>query len=149
MREIRTDIEIAAPPAEVWSVLMAFDAYGDWNPFMPSIQGDARSGERLTVEIEPPGGRRMTFKPTVLAAEPNQELRWIGRLLLPGLFDGEHALRIEPIDARRSRFVQQERFTGILVGLFHRTLDKTELGFEQMNAALKERVEAARRTPTS
>ena len=143
MRELRREIEIDAPPDAVWRVIANFDAYGDWNPFIPSISGDARVGETLTVRIAPPGARAMTFRPKVLAAEPDRELRWIGRLLFPGLFDGEHALRVEPLNAGRSRFVQEERFTGILVGLFGGTLDKTELGFEQMNAALKQRFEAA------
>ena len=34
-----------------------------------------------------------------------------------------------------------ERFSGFLVGLFKGTLAKTEVGFEQMNAELKARVE--------
>jgi hypothetical protein len=83
----------------------------------------------------------MTFKPTVLAVEPDRELRWLGRLLVPGIFDGEHIFYIEPLNQARSRFTQAERFSGILVGLFRGTLDKTELGFEQMNAALKARAE--------
>jgi hypothetical protein len=36
-----------------------------------------------------------------------------------------------------------ERFTGLLVGLFSGLLAKTEAGFEQMNTALKTRVERA------
>jgi hypothetical protein len=55
--------------------------------------------------------------------------------------DGEHILHIEPLDEARSRFTQAERFSGILVVLFRGTLEKTELGFEQMNAALKARAE--------
>jgi len=39
----------------------------------------------------------MTFRPTILKAEPERELRWLGRLLLPGLFDGEHVFEIEQI----------------------------------------------------
>lgn len=143
MRELRRAIEIDAPPTAVWGILTDFGAYGDWNPFMPAIDGDPKVGRQLTVRIEPPGGRGMTFKPKVLASEPDRELRWLGRLLVPGLFDGEHTLGIEPIDERRCRFIQQERFTGVLVGLFKNTLDKTETGFEQMNAALKTRAEAA------
>ena len=85
-----------------------------------------------------------TFNPKVAGSIPARpiELRWLGRLL-PGLFDGEHSLRIEPLDGGRSRFVQSERFTGLLVGLVKGTLAKTEVGFEQMNAALKARVEQA------
>jgi hypothetical protein len=84
----------------------------------------------------------MTFKPTVLAAEPARELRWLGRLLVPGLFDGEHSFRIEPLPGGRSRFVQSERFSGVLVRPLRKTLDRTLLGFEQMNGALKAEVEA-------
>ena len=85
----------------------------------------------------------MTFKPTVRAVEANRELRWLGRLLAPGIFDSEHSLRIEPLEGGRSRFVQSERFSGVLVALVKGTLAKTEAGFEQMNAALKTRVEKA------
>ena len=58
-----------------------------------------------------------------------------------GLFDGEHSFQIEALSGGRSRFVQSERFNGLLVGVFSSALDKTELGFEEMNAALKSRAE--------
>ena len=141
MRELRTEIEVAAPPERLWQVLTDFDAYPDWNPFIRSIEGAAQVGSRLAVRIEPPGAREMTFKPTVQAVEPARELRWLGRLLMPGLFDGEHRLAIEPLDGERSRFVQSERFSGLLVGLFAKTLAATERGFREMNAALKRRAE--------
>jgi hypothetical protein len=139
---LQSEIEIDAPPAAVWAVLSDLDAYGEWNPFIRRIGGDLREGATLDVRIEPPGGRGMTFAPTVLAARPERELRWIGRLLVPGIFDGEHSFELEPIDGGRTRFVQSERFSGILVRVLGSMLGKTELGFEQMNAALKERVEA-------
>jgi hypothetical protein len=141
MRELRREIDIEAPPAAVWAVLTDTRSYSEWNPFMARFSGELREGAKLEVRIEPPGGRAMTFKPTVLCVEPDRELRWRGRLLLPGVFDGEHILHIEPLDQNRSRFTQAERFSGILVRLFRSTLDKTELGFEQMNSALRARVE--------
>ncbi len=85
----------------------------------------------------------MRFKPKVLAAEPGRELRWLGRLGLPGIFDGEHSFRLEPLPGGGTRLVQAERFRGLLVGLFGGTLEKTKAGFEQMNRALKQRTEAA------
>jgi hypothetical protein len=145
MRRLHAEIEIAATPERVWEVLADFDAYPEWNPFIRRISGAPRQGEKLEVRIEPPGGRGMTFKPTVLEATPDRELRWLGRLLLPGVFDGEHTLRIEPPDeGARSRFIQSEEFRGVLVPLFGGTLGKTEEGFRQMNAALKERAERPR-----
>jgi hypothetical protein len=38
----------------------------------------------------------MTFRPTVTAADSPWELRWPGKLIIiAGVFDGEHAFRIE------------------------------------------------------
>jgi hypothetical protein len=139
---IQHEIEIDAPPAAVWAVLADTPSYPEWNPFVRRLEGDLREGARLEARIEAPGGRGMTFRPTVLAAEPARELRWLGRLLVPGLFDGEHRFRLEPLPDGRTRFVQSERFSGLLVGLVKGTLAKTLLGFEQMNGALKRRVEA-------
>jgi len=111
--------------------------------FIRSIVGAAEVGSRLSVRIEPPGARGATFKPTLRAVAPQRELRWLGRLFMPGLLDGEHRLAIEPLDGGRSKFVQSERFSGLLVGLFGKTLAATERGFGEMNAALKRRAEAA------
>jgi len=140
MRELRSQIDISAPPERVWEVLTGFDAYPAWNPFMRSIAGHCEAGSRLTVRIEPPGARAMTFKPTILTTESGRELRWRGRLLVPGLFDGDHRLTIEPCESG-SRFVQSERFTGLLVRLFGKTLAATQHGFDEMNVALKRRAE--------
>jgi hypothetical protein len=77
----------------------------------------------------------------VRAAEPTRELRWLGRLFVPGLADGDHRLALEPLKGGRSRFIQSERFSGLLVGLLRPTLATTQRGFEQMNQALKRRAE--------
>ncbi len=141
-REIRREIEIDAPPAAVWHVLTDTAAYPEWNPFVRQLKGELRTGATLDVRIAPPGALGMRFKPTVLAAETERELRWLGRFLAPGIFDGEHSFTIEPLADGRTRFVQAERFSGILVPAFARTLEKTQHGFEQMNAALKSKAEA-------
>jgi hypothetical protein len=59
---------------------------------MRSIQGKLEVGSRLSVRIGPPGAGAMTFRPSVLAAEPAREVRWRGRLFVAGLVDGEHRL---------------------------------------------------------
>jgi hypothetical protein len=142
MREVHSEIEIDATPERLWQVLTDFGAYPQWNPFIRSVEGQPELGSRLRVRIEPPGARGMTFTPTVRAVEPTRELRWLGRLFVPGLLDGEHRFAVEPLDGGRSRFIQSERFSGLLAGAFTRTLAATERGFEQMNEALKHRVEA-------
>src|SRR4051812_47254696 len=94
---LHREIEIDAPPAATWAVLADTARYAEWNPFVRRLSGSLREGARLEATIEPPGGRAMRFRPTVLAARPGHELRWLGRLLLPGLFDGEHSFVLEPL----------------------------------------------------
>jgi hypothetical protein len=141
MRELREAIEIRATPTRVWEILTDFPAYPEWNPFITSIAGELTSGSTLEVRIAPPGATPRTFKPRVLVVESGRELRWLGRLLVAGVFDGEHSLRIEPSDDSRVHFVQAERFRGVLVPLFGSTLEKTARGFTAMNEALKRRAE--------
>ena len=112
------------------------------DPFIRSIEGVVEKGKRLTVSIQPVGGKAMIFRPTVLVATPNVELRWLGHFLFRGVFDGEHYFQIVPSTLGRVRFVQGEKFRGVLVRLAKTSLDRgTRAGFVAMNQALKARVE--------
>jgi hypothetical protein len=142
---IETEVEINAGPERVWRILMDFASYPEWNPFIRFMQGKAEKGARLEVKLQPGGARAMNFHPTVLSAEKGWEFRWLGHLLAPGVFDGEHSFVIEPIAGGKVRFRQSENFRGILVPLLKNSLDKdTRRGFEEMNLALKGRAEAQR-----
>jgi hypothetical protein len=142
VKELRSQVEIEAPAERVWQVLTHFDAYPDWNPFIRRVNGRPEVDEQLVVRMRPSGTKGMTFRPTVLKAEPNRQLRWLGHLLVPGLFDGEHIFEIEELDEDRVLFTQREIFRGLLVPLLARSLDReTQRGFEEMNRALRERAE--------
>jgi hypothetical protein len=142
--DLATELRIDAPPARVWDVLSDLSAYPDWNPFLPEVSGELREGARLRVVLAPPGSKRMAIRPKVLRVEPGKELRWKGRLPIPGLFAGEHSFLLEP-DGAGTRFVHREHFSGLLVPLLRKSLDgHARLGFEAMNRALKARVETAR-----
>lgn len=142
MKTVESAITIRGTPEQVWSVLTNFTEYSEWNPFIREASGEAKRGARLRVRIHPPDGSPMTFRPTVQEASPARELRWLGHLWLPGLFDGEHVFYIEPADPGHTCFRQSEQFRGVLVRLFPATVfERTQRGFEAMNRALKERVE--------
>lgn len=143
IHHLNTAIEINASAERVWAILSDFASYPQWNPFIRSATGLPRQGARLQIAVQPSGGKAMRFSPVVLAAEPGRELRWLGRLLLPGVFDGEHRFFIERLNEGKVRFEQSERFSGLLVGLLRRSLDRdTRRGFEEMNRALKARAES-------
>ena len=138
-KEIRTEIIIHATPLRVWEVLTDFKKYPEWNPFIKSIAGTLREGNTIVAKMQPPGGSGMTFKPKLLAVRNAQELRWLGHLFFPGLFDGEHIFELYENTDSSTTFVQREKFTGILVPLFKKMLDvNTVQGFQLMNKKLKE-----------
>jgi hypothetical protein len=138
LAEVFTMIEIDAPAERVWQILTDFRRYPEWNPFIRRIEGRPAKAAELDVLIQPEGGKPMRFRPLVLTARPPRELRWIGRLLIPGLLDGRHRFVVEQLDEGRSRLIHEERFTGLLVPFLRRNIEgPVKRGFEAMNAALK------------
>ncbi len=142
MKELRTEIEFEGTPEEVWAVLTDLPAYPEWNPFIERIDRELLVGGKLDVRLQPVDERGITMHPTVLVAEPGRELRWIGHLMIPGIFDGQHSFLIEEAGPGRVRFVQSERFGGILLPLMWKKLRDggTAKGFRAMNEALARRV---------
>jgi hypothetical protein len=143
-RELRTEILIDARPERVWEVLTDGEALGEWNPFIKELKGELREGERLRVVLKQPNRKAMTIRPRVKMVSPGREFRWLGHMGVAGLFDGEHIFELHPVDPDSTRFVHREEFGGLFVPMLWRMLDTdTREGFEAMNLALKERVEAA------
>jgi hypothetical protein len=137
VKQIKTSITINADKEIVWNVLTKVVDYPKWNPFIKSISGRLKVGNQLIVKIE-----GMTFRPIVLTLDEKKELKWLGHLWFKGLFDGEHQFKLIDKKNGTTHFEQNERFSGVLVKLFYKQLEKsTKEGFERMNKELKKRVE--------
>lgn len=140
MARIDTAIDIAAPVADVWSVLVDFDRYPEWNPFVQALTGELAVGAPLTAKLSL-GTRPLTIRPRLVAVEPQRELRWLGHLVVSGLFDGEHRFRLEPTDGG-TRLLHDEQFQGLLVApILWLVGDDTRKSFVAMNEALRDRCE--------
>lgn len=142
MKTIETEIVIATQPKKVWQVLMDFETYPRWNPFITKIKGDADEGSKLQVKIEPPASKPMLFAPVVLRCVKEQEFRWRGKLGIKGIFDGEHYFILQLEQNGHTKLIHGERFSGMLIPFMGGIFEKTRQGFLAMNQALKERCEA-------
>lgn len=139
--KIITRIIIESNIERVWQELMDFDSYSQWNPFMKSISGNPIEFERLKVEVLPDGAKKSTvFTPVVQKVEKNKHFSWKGSLPIPGLFSGTHIFEVEE-NRDNVVFVHKEEFSGMLIPFMKAMLQATEIGFEKMNKALKDRVE--------
>src|SRR2546428_13138714 len=124
MKEVSAEIEIEAPAERVWQVLTDFAKFPEWNPFIRQMSGEVRTGAQLEVRLEPPGGRAMSFKPKMVNVETNREIRWLGRLLIPGLFTGENSFAIEGLAEKGVRLVQHEKLSGFVVPFLANSMGK-------------------------
>jgi hypothetical protein len=142
MQVLDASIEIDAPAERVWSILADTARYGEWNPFVTAVAGELREGADLKVTIRAPGRKPVTFAARVARLQPGREVRWRGRWFLPGLFDGDHALTVEPLDDGRSRFRTREEVTGLLLPLLGNAMRQSQQGFEELCRAVKARAES-------
>jgi hypothetical protein len=142
MKSLHAVIDIDAPAERVWQVVSDFGRYPEWNPFIVRAAGELRVGARLDVTITAPGLKPVSFRPRVLDLEPGRLVRWKGEFKLPGLFDGRHALVVDPLEGERTRFTTHEDVTGILLPFVGKVMTASQKGFELMAQAVKARAEA-------
>lgn len=147
MKEIHTEIEIAAGKDAVWRVLTTFAAYPDWNPFLRTVAADLRPGAPLAMTVAV-GRRSLDVDATILRVIAARELRWAGPIsrVKGAVFRGEHYFLIEEIAPTRVRFVHGERFAGLAIPFMSGWIDRVLApAYDAMNVALKSRAEIARR----
>jgi len=148
-REISSEIIINSPSEKIWNELMNFDLYPDWNPFVKSIsllnkEEELEVGNKLAVHLHLVNQKKpMIFKPTIKSFQPNKQFSWLGHLYLPHIFDGRHTFELESLPDNKTKFIQKERFTGLLAFIIRFIKQDTQDSFNLMNKTLKDRVETS------
>ena len=144
MKEIHTQIDIHASAERAWQLLLDFNNYSQWNPFIRQINGVPNVGTKLEIHLHTASGKTRIYRPTITKLEPYHELRWYGKSFIPGMFNGEHIFTIKTFDANHILFLHREIFTGLGVILAGDRLDKDMYqSFEKMNNAFKAQLENA------
>lgn len=139
--EIETSIKINSKADKIWQELTNFDEYKNWNPFIIDIIGELGENKILKIIVKMNDLKTMSFKPKILKCNKKQELRWLGKLLFSGIFDGEHYFLIKENIDETCTFIQGEKFSGVLIPFSKNTILNTKKSFETMNEKLKKRVE--------
>ncbi|WP_066403603.1 SRPBCC domain-containing protein [Aliarcobacter cryaerophilus] len=137
---IETKINIESNTKSIWQELINFEEYKNWNPAIYEVSGVLNEGEILKIVVKI-NGSTMVFKPKILKYKENIELRWLGKLFIPKIFDGEHYFLIKENSDETCTFIQGEKFCGVLIPFFKKMILDTKKNFEAMNEELKKRVE--------
>ena len=142
MREIRTEIEIAAPVTKVWSILTGFDNWKEWNPIVNQASGVAPPGSKLSMTMCCGDGKEGNkYMPVVTNVEDPKSFRWRAIMMAGFLFTNDKVFELEETGPG-TRLVHIEAFSGILVPLFWGKMEKSITPMlESMNDALKIKAE--------
>ena len=139
MKGYHTEVMIRARPEAVWSVLLDFSHYPEWNPLVGWLRGDFRSQGRIRMYIKPLG---RAFKARVNRLHVNHEYAWTGVCGSTFLLSGQHYYRLEDLGDGSICLHHGEQFRGLLSVFLRRSLlQRMERAFVAHNMALKERVE--------
>jgi len=142
MREIRTEIEIAAPPTKVWSILTDFDNWKNWNPIVNQASGVASLGSELSVTMRGDDGKDgPKYMPIITKFEEPKFFRWRGKMIAEFLFTNDKVFELEETGSG-TRLIHKELFSGMLVPMFWSKFDKgVPPMLKSMNDALKRKAE--------
>ena len=144
-------VAIEAPIELVWGVMLAFDEYPAWNPFIVRIERPAvraaQVGDELTLHVRWRGGLSVTTRERITRLEPPKEVGAVRRAVLEYEFGGPIAAlnlargrRLQALEqggAGPTLYRTEERLRGWLAGLVPARALRD--GFERHAAALAAR----------
>lgn len=136
-------IDIDAPLAHVWAVMLDFPRYGEWNPFIvrADLTGPPRIGAALRLYVRWNDGTGATSGERITELTPPTRLayRFTGPLHNLGLVRATRVQQLEPLATNRTRYSTREDFSGLLTATL--PLAKIQDGFDRHAQALKSRAE--------
>jgi hypothetical protein len=134
----RVEVSIQSQPGGIWTLLTDARSFPRWNSTVTAIDGDIRDGQRI--RIHAPGTDR-TFTPTISIAAPNARMTWTGGVA--PLFKGVRTFELTPEPGGSTRFVMQERFSGLMMPFVGRSLPDFGPVFARYASDLKREAERA------
>ena len=112
MREIRTEIEIAAPLTQVWNILTDFDNWKVWNPIVHQVSGAASLGSKLSISMRGKDGKDgPKYMPIMTIFEEPKSFRWRATMMAGFLFTNDKVFELEETGSG-TRFIHKELFSG-------------------------------------
>ena len=143
MREIRTEIHIAASPATVWSIITAFDRWAEWSPIINQASGTASMGSQLSITMcDEDGQDGPKYEPVITVFDEPRNFHWRATMVTGFVFTNGKIFELEETSSG-TRLVHKETFSGMMMPLMW---GKMESGvppmLNSMNEALKKMAES-------
>ena len=150
MRAVGASIEIAAPVARVWEVLVDVERYPEWNPFTVSVVTTFELGSPVDMQVALRGRRDAAGRPRTMRQveyitgfEEGRRFSW-GTNVGPSWFiTADRWQELTDLGGGRTRYETSDEFTGIGVGFMLAIMERhVARGFREVAEALKARCES-------
>lgn len=143
MQEIRTEIDIAAPPEKVWDILMDFNKWQEWSPIVRKSSGTAALGNALqfTMVGKTEGEDGPTYSPIIEEMNKPSLFRWRANMMAGFIMTNDKVFELEATPTG-TKLIHKELFKGLLAPVFCTQMEKgVPPMLNSMNKALKELAE--------
>ena len=143
LQEIKTEIEISAPPEKVWSIVSDINKWQEWSPIINESQGVAAVGSELTITMmgKEEGEDGPKYSPVITELEGPKYLRWQAHMLAEFIFTNYKIIELKETSSG-TLLTHKELFRGLLAPIFCGQMEEgVPPMLNSMNQALKELAE--------
>lgn len=143
MQEIKTEIEISAPPSKVWGILTNINNWQEWSPIINASSGEASIGSKLSITMmgKEEGKDGPKYNPVIEELNKPNYFRWRANMLAGFIFTNDKIFELKETESG-TRLTHTETFKGLLAPIFCGQMEKgVPPMLNSMNKALKELAE--------
>jgi uncharacterized protein YndB with AHSA1/START domain len=136
-------VEIAAPAAFVWDVLVDYPNYPQWNPYTIRVETTLAVGDPIDLTLPSPDGSGGTFvnREFIRVVDPPHHLRYDTGDAIPGIFAARDQW-IEELGPDRCAYWTTDAFSGKHAALvLEQNGAWVKAGFDSVAKGLKKRAE--------
>lgn len=143
MTDIGSTIDIEAPRARVWSILVDLARYPEWNPFTPRVEASLQIGDPVILHVQMKPGEPTLRQPEVMTSYvEGEELGWGTTMMHRVVLHANRTQRLVDLGRDRTRYESIDRFEGAMVPLVMALYRQhVQRGFDETARALKSRAE--------
>jgi uncharacterized protein YndB with AHSA1/START domain len=141
--KVATEILIQAPPEKIWSVIIDFPAYPEWNRFLKAVRGQPAPDSQIEVDVHYYGKNVEKKTGIVTGFNPPKYFSWVWKHSWGAWFlSSEHVLRLKEKEGGRAIFFQEIYLTGLGLKFRRRDMEHmAKLSMGKLNDDLKFRIE--------
>ena len=140
MKEIKTEIDISAPPAKVWDIITNINDWQKWSPIINASQGESNIGSKLSITMisKEEGKDGPKYNPVITELKEPNYFAWQAHMMAGFIFTNGKIIELKETSTG-THLTHTETFKGLMVPLMGGHIENgVPPMLNSMNQALKD-----------